>query len=478
MHNSDVLLHSPSILYEYKGFVPAHILGPGRTLPLVEHKLKDVALNAGFYLDDDKDNKSVVSVEQMFKALLRYSPKPPKYNGKLLDQAIDLAFSVFGGDGTLSPLTSKRDLYHSLRLDRSSGVPYFESKEAAFEKDWKHFERLRNPKNKFKPFPCVAFHRVQHGSLGPKTRLVWGFPQSMTLFEAQFARPLIDKYLSINTPMAFGLRKAEIAARSQIINDSDIRVGLDVSGFDASVSPRLIRVAFRILRTWFGELSDTEAYWFDKIQWYFINTPILMPDGNVWVKHLGVPSGSYFTQLVDSIVNFILVQYLRLRDTGVVVSPKAVLVLGDDSITRWPHLPSLPKLARFAREVGFELNTEKSEISHYPEGFAFLGHHWVKGLPSRDIYDLVKRAVYPERVARIDDGPTRRHVRLAGLAGDSLEGAPLLDVFSTGVIGLLRGDFRISTDDLESGLLTGLRVSRDVEIPKSLVSYMLKSLLV
>lgn len=39
---------------------------------------------------------------------------------------------------------------------------------------------------------------------------------------------------------------------------------------------------------------------------YIIHTPIRFADGERHVKHSGVASGSYFTQLIDSIVNYIV----------------------------------------------------------------------------------------------------------------------------------------------------------------------------
>lgn len=50
---------------------------------------------------------------------------------------------------------------------------------------------------------------------------------------------------------------------------------------------------------------------FDHTIQHFINRPVVTPDDRMWLKRVGVPSGSYYTQLVDSIANLIATYYAR-----------------------------------------------------------------------------------------------------------------------------------------------------------------------
>ncbi len=89
-------------------------------------------------------------------------------------------------------------------------------------------------------------------------------------------------------------------------------IGLDYSKFDSSVQPWLIDVAFDILKQnilFRGAME--EAY--ENSLHYFKTRPIVIPDGRMRLKRMGIPSGSYFTQLVGSVVNYITMMYVQLK---------------------------------------------------------------------------------------------------------------------------------------------------------------------
>jgi hypothetical protein len=165
---------------------------------------------------------------------------------------------------------------------------------------------------------------------------------------------------------------------------------MDYSKFDSSISSYLIRQAFSILATWFDP-HDLEKYGWDKIINYFIYTPIVMPDGNLYrgKKH-GVPSGSYFTQLIDSIVNTILIGAISHK-FKLGIGWTKFLILGDDVIINFKNAKELmPEISKFLNEFGITLNTEKQKFAPH-----FLGAYWYHGKPFRDFEELKSKAVYP-----------------------------------------------------------------------------------
>jgi hypothetical protein len=191
---------------------------------------------------------------------------------------------------------------------------------------------------------------------------------------------------------------------------------LDMSQYDATISSELIHVAFKILRTWFdGQEVEpvsgkTVSEIFDLIESYFIHTTIVMPDGNIYYgKDHGVPSGSYFTQIIDSIVNVIICgavsSHFKMN-----VSKREIFVLGDDLLFWANRRVDLDDIADYVNRT-FHVKmhgTEKSNLYHYDEVIHYLGRDWDKGLPTLAESEVIKRMVYPETYRKYDKDPKKR----------------------------------------------------------------------
>lgn len=368
---------------------------------VVEYHVLRALRQQGFNLDPERDNKSVYQPQLLFDALATYGKRPNwEPNERALNEAFRVALKIFGGTGQLEPVNAKEDLLTAVKQEKASGAPEFVAKGEAFERDYNRMEKIKRGLKA--PEPCIAYHRIQHGTRakGPKTRLVWGYPLAMTILEAKFARPLIDWFLADRSVMAFGLHRHELAARMVRIENSGLRYCLDYSKYDSSLHPRFISMAFQILKTHFRDV-DCEGW--DSIVHYFIHTRIIMPDGLVYKKHQGVPSGSYFTQLIDSICNFISIQYMSFRVVSKPIYEDKILVLGDDSIFAMnKHVP-LELLRKIAHELGLTVNVAKSKVMCSREELSeFLGHVWVRGLVNRDVNEIAKRMAFPERPIMLD----------------------------------------------------------------------------
>jgi hypothetical protein len=252
----------------------------------------------------------------------------------------------------------------------------------------------------------------------PKVRTVWGYPFEMTLIEGKFAQPLIEAYSHRDSPMFIGrsMLKELPMFMDYLFHDGQQAVGIDWSGFDAAHGRVLINIAFEVLqdnlRLSAGEWKELEL-----VKRYFINTPIVMPNGEVYIKHVGIPSGSFFTQLVGYVIKFIVICTNMLEAwNGVWTRMK---VLSDDSVFTVPALEmmDLDKWAERALELfGLTMNVKKTFLATKPSELEFLGHSSYAGKIKREDTKLLRLALYPEY--KVHD-PQVTVSRIRGLLIDS-----------------------------------------------------------
>lgn len=301
------------------------------------------------------------------------------------------------------PLQEVFDLL-SIKGDKSAGMTaYGETKLEAFPVAMRKVSELL--RHERKEDPCLAGVRTQEGKLG---RLIWGYPLMMTIVEGCIARPLLNVFKGSRLcPMAFGQTSTQMGVemRKAAVHNK-YYVSMDASRFDSTVQAGVIRYAFNALRTWFN--LEQQIGWnctvgdiFNIVEKYFIYTPIVMPSPEgpkifKGKKH-GVPSGSYFTQLIDSMANVMMIGTLDCK-FKLKIKLSEVFVLGDDMLFFSNKKPNMDQYARKLQEsYSMNVNAEKSTFGLSCEAIHFLGREWINGIPTRTFSNAARRAVSPER---------------------------------------------------------------------------------
>ena len=175
-----------------------------------------------------------------------------------------------------------------------------------------------------------------------------------------------------------------------------------MKSFDKSCPSWLIMVAFEILKqnidfTKYAEEGIPTPYkleraW-DHIVWYFIRTPIRLCNGERYRKWGGVASGSYFTQMVDSIINFIIMRF-ALHSQSVKIFED--MYLGDDSLIATSSEVDIEQLCQDLSSIGFTVNRKKTSQTTRTWEIEFLGYRLSNGWPERDSKLLWTSLLYPE----------------------------------------------------------------------------------
>lgn len=337
--------------------------------------------------------RSLYEKEALFNdAFFNYwDEKEPVWEERKFSRALNDLRRAYGSVKDLE-MASLLDVAEDILEDKaakSSGLPYLSRKGEVLEQDYNLALALQT--GRVAPPPAVAYHRSQPG----KVRLVWGYPGSMMLIEGRFMLAIDTALRMGEFPYTLGLTSSGIAGRLDGLSHSNVQYCLDWSGFDSTVPRRALHAVFDVIRDWFKEI-DEEAW--KLVVRYFVTCPILMPDGYIYSgRRRGIPSGSWFTQLVGSMVNHLLTKYISY----VVEEPFYMeAFMGDDAVLGMGRMPTVSRWAGVAKQLGMRIHPDKQVICH--GDIHFLQHTWGDQTPVRPVQDSLDRLATSERFIRFD----------------------------------------------------------------------------
>jgi hypothetical protein len=246
--------------------------------------------------------------------------------------------------------------------------------------------------------PDIAFTRTQLVELPDmKIRNVFGECFHYVLLEGLSAQPLIETFMALDTFYFIG--HDPVIGVPHLINslppDEDcLYMTTDWSGFDSSVQMYEIELAFELLEIML-EFPDTASFLtFRYVKKLFKSRKIIGPNGIVYLRISGVPSGSYFTHLVDSIINWVRIRFLcRLNRIHI----KEIWTHGDDGLTKIDSgTEETTQLPIDALRYGWKINIDHSAVVSDRSKIEFLGRTTLHGTSHRDSDRALRLMLYPE----------------------------------------------------------------------------------
>lgn len=298
-----------------------------------------------------------------------------------------------------------------------------------------------------KSFVCVV-----DSSLTPtgvvKNRVAWVYPLVITAAESMFFEGFRRKIVAnpewVPTPETMHDQFCGKSSRSY-----------DFSNFDSSVPRWLIDLAFDMIKACinFGQYAPDKTGYigvpykgtsleqlFDLISDYFVNTPFVSSTGFEGCKSDGVPSGSTFTNLVDTIISRMILEYIHTSKCN-------IRTYGDDCHVKCNCASYSTVEIETCRTLGFKLKTEEPNEhgcltyckAECHNGMPFHSGSWFAGIflccrpevvgltalclslsvkptrcQARDLHDIIQEdGIYPPH--------PREELRLAKIVSGGLE---------------------------------------------------------
>nr|QJW70311.1 RNA-dependent RNA polymerase [Erysiphe necator associated partitivirus 11] len=266
---------------------------------------------------------------------------------------------------------------------------------------------------------CLAYQRViASEQTRTKVRPVWGYPVDVVLEEARFFLPLLavlkdlvnDKDSFYGLGMETARSGHEHLARCFASAGIQLSLSGDFQNFDARVPAWNIRDIFSHVSDWFdfSKVIDSEGKiwnvntdqtcrrWKAMVS-YFINTKVRSPTGLRVQKSHGIPSGSMWTNFLDTCVNAVQMRTALYRTTGAL--PAKDYYYGDDSQVFLVNKHISLDAVAMELDLTFNaiLSVDKTILTDNPDNIHWLGYYYRPGGPRRSMEFILASTFYPER---------------------------------------------------------------------------------
>jgi hypothetical protein len=177
--------------------------------------------------------------------------------------------------------------------------------------------------------PVVVFNRIAPSDSGTlKRRHVYCPPFAVTVIEAIYGGSLLSYFKDSDSCIFIGRTQLQISQHVQSRKDL-FQLSLDFKRFDLSIPSYLIFLAFDLIKQVLV-LTPKHSYLYDKLVEYICFAHVYHPRVGTVLRRRGLISGSYFTNLLDSVINTIVIVY-ALISTDQLKHIVGMSVHGDDN---------------------------------------------------------------------------------------------------------------------------------------------------
>ena len=236
-----------------------------------------------------------------------------------------------------------------------------------------------------------------------KTRLVSMIDIFVVMAETIFAKP-VQQYLSGVSWYAGGKSDPQLMSIIRpYVNRRYHMFTIDYSSYDQTIPAWIIYEAFDIVKAMFEGDKNFDEQLFDVIVHDFVHKVYIDGNGQLRYVDKGVPSGSMFTQIIDSIVNRLMVlTYCYAKDVEI----EHMIIMGDDNLIITPSKLNEHELCSYLNYMfGVTAHPDKCIYTPPGEDPEFLSRYWKAAGCWRDPHVIVSKLLYPERFRDYQGNP-------------------------------------------------------------------------
>lgn len=185
---------------------------------------------------------------------------------------------------------------------------------------------------------------------------------------------------------------------------------IDYSSFDQTISSWLIEDIFEVIKSCFELTPEEDRIWSVMVH-DFIHKDFILNEG-ILHSDRGVPSGSMWTQIIDTLVNLVAVKTYFYS----IKSDCSMIAMGDDNVVFSKANVKMEDMGSYiGKNFGLIIKVDDKSNSGIcmRDTIKFLSRYWRLGGEWRHPYQLLSRMVYPERYRHYSDAVEPHHVLYA-----------------------------------------------------------------
>jgi hypothetical protein len=298
------------------------------------------------------------------------------------------------------PVSVKYAAENQINISSSSGFPDFKRKGHVIEK--LIYQAVNCLKYKWlDPFnwPITRGFRIQIrkalDGLNLKVRVMYPYPGVLILLEDTYIMPFVSHFIDTDSFYVIGRSGSDISKllKQKLKNVKGRITTTDISAFDQNVLNDFSILAFGILRNQLQLTANENKIFMEIVKYFCVSyavSKLPKQPAYCFIKKTGVPSGSGFTNMVDTLVHAIALEYC---EPGI-LSQGRTLICGDDVIFDSTHTNLDVFSNMMETHCNLPIQWEKSK--HFPnwKKISFLGFDWINGVRIQDEQLLINQLIW------------------------------------------------------------------------------------